>query len=246
MRQLPPTPSNLGPGGSQMKRDRQLWDLYSRKFFCLASAADLANTALNFFDVAIGSSYLPIGGTAGTTPQWTVSESDTNLDTPGQVPFDKFVIHGVALQLVNLQLTPGTVGGVNDLAFWPAVANSILYDSYVTLKINDNEWLRCNAVDLPGAGGLSGAFAQGTTAALTVGASAQAVTNGMALASNYLDFSADGPLELNKSDRIKMTLRFGPGMLNQSGTSVYKPSISANQPTAIRMILKAYRNERAQ
>lgn len=234
-----------GPGVSDVNRG-QFWDLYSRKFFCLASAADLAGTSTNFFDVAIGSSYLPVGGTAGSTPQWTVGESDTNLDTPGQVPFNRFVIHGFSVQFVNLQLTPGTVGGVNDLTHWSPVVQSLLYDSYCTFKVNDNEWIRCLAVDLPGAGGLAGFASAGTTAALTVGASNSGVTNGTPHVSNYLDISNDGALVLNKSDRIKFTLKFGPGMLNQSGTSVYKPSISANQPTAIRVVLKAHRTDRAQ
>ena len=240
--QAPARPN--GPGALRVAR-KQLWDLYSRKFFCLASAADLAGQLVNFFDVAIGSSYLPVGGTAGTTPQWTVVESDTNLDTPGQVPFH-MVFHGVSIQIGTLQLTPGTVGGVGDLAFWPYVVQEILYDSYCTLKINDNEWDRMLAVDAPCAGGLAGFAAQGTTAALTVGASISGVTNGTPHSSNYKDYSGEGPLELAAGSRLKFSLRFGPGMVNQSGTSVYKPSISANQPTFIRVILKGYRKDWAQ
>lgn len=240
--QAPARPN--GPSALSVRR-KQLWDLYSRKFFCLASAADLAGQIVNFFDVAIGSSYLPVGGTAGTTPQWTVQESDTNLDTPGQVPFP-MVFHGISIQVGNLQLTPGTVGAASDLAFWPYVVQEILNDTYVTVKINDNEWDRMLVIDAPGAGGPSGFAAQGTTAALTVGASISVATNGLPVASNYKDYATEGPLQLAAGSRLKVSMKFGPRMVNQSGTSVYLPSISGNQPTFIRVILKGYRHDWAQ
>lgn len=233
-----------GPGILGINRT-QPFDIYSRKFFALASAADLAGQVINFFDVAIGSSYLPVGGTAGSTPQWTVQEADTNLDTPGQVPFP-MIIHGLAIQVGNLQLTPGTVGGVNDLAFWPNIVNSLLNDSYCVLKINDNEWDRFNAIDAPAAGGLTGFAAQGTTSALTVGASISGVTNGLPVASNYKDYASEGAIVLPKGSRLKVTIKFGPGMLNQSGTNVYKPTISVNQPSFWRVVLKCTRTDSAQ
>ncbi len=226
----------VGPGASGFKIGSQ-WDVYSRKQFCLASAADLAGQSLTLFDIGIGSNYLPVGGTVNTTPQVNVTNQDTNLDTPGQMPFDFYSIQGIALQFPNTQLTPGTVGGVNDKSFWPSVVEAILYDSYCTLKINDTEFLRCLAVDIPCAGGPSGFAAMGTTGALTVGASQGAITNGAPFVNNFLSFG-QFPLNLEKSDRVKFTLTFGPSMVNQSGTSVYKPSISAAQPTFIRAILK--------
>ncbi len=236
---IPRNPLAIGPAASGLVRS-QLWDLYCRKAYVLDNM-DLAGLSMTLFDVAIGSSYLPVGGIAGTTPQLTVGNSDTNLDTPGQIPFDYMLIHGLSLQPINTQMGSGETADDDYIEDYALVAGSILQEAYVTLKVDETEISRLIFQDAPGAG----QFSSGPGDASSNGVAF--VSNGLPLVSNYLDYSSEGPIALKKSSRLKVTIQFGPNFLNFTGAyNKYFPDSTASQNTYLRAVLKAYRAVPAQ
>jgi hypothetical protein len=224
-----------GPGVLNIKRV-QLWDLYSTK--PMYNDTNLAGQNFTLFDMKPGDAILPINGVAGTSPLYQVSDADTNIDSPGNIPFDVF-IHGLGLEILNRQHTPGTVGTVNDLAFWWTSKQAFLSDIYAKININELDVDRLTWVDAPYGGGPDGFSAMGTTAALTVGASIAGVTNGQALAGNYRSYFNEGPFFCKTNSTIKFNGTFGRSLV--SANMVYKPANTGAAFLFLRATFKCFR-----
>jgi hypothetical protein len=226
--------ASVGPGTLQIKRV-QLWDLYSILPMYNDSnlnglQADLFNFKPN--DVISGP------GFTSSSPAYKASRADTNIDSPGNIPFDMF-IHGMSLDLINRQYTSGTVGTVNDMANWPFVKAAMLSDMYAYLKINDNELDRLTFLDAPAGGGVDGFASQGTSAALTTGASMSAVNNGQPHVSNYRSYINEGPFFSKQNSTLAMSFQFGNSAL--AASTVYKPAATGAPAIFVKAVLRGFR-----
>lgn len=225
----------IGPGTLNIKRI-QLWDLYSRLPIYLT--ADLANQNWELFNYKPGDDVQGINRVAASPP-YRATLADTNIDSPFNNPYDMFV-HGLAMELQVLQHDPGTVGAADDLTFWRQSAQAILMDTYATLELNDTLVDKLTLIDAPAAGGpFMSAASQGTTAALTVGASQAALTNGFPEAGNFRNYLNEGPFFIEANSTIKMKGLFGNSLLTAEMT--YKPANTGRPRVFLRAVLKGMR-----
>jgi len=224
-----------GPGALKIQRV-QLWDLYSTK--PLYNDTNLNGQTFDLFDTKSGDTGLPVNGVAGTSPLYTYRDADTNLDSPGNIPFDMF-IHGLSLDMFVRQYTPGTVGSVNDLVNWWQGKQALLTDTAATLKLNDLDVDRLTFDQAPAGSGFYGNTSQGTTAALTVGASAGNISNGIPLAGNYRSYANEGPFFCKKNSTIKFKGQFGNSVL--AAAQQYKPANTGTPTIFARAVLRGFR-----
>lgn len=224
----------IGPGTLTIQRV-QLWDLYSRRPVYLD--ADLKGKELVLFNYKVGDVISAVNSVA-TSPPYQASKADTNLDSAGNNPYDMFV-HGLSMDYQILAATTGTVGTANDLATWPSLKAALLMDTYVMLKLNDTEVDKLTFIDAPAGNGVAGFAAMGTTAALTVGASMQGVTNGNPDASNFRNYLNEGPFFIAKNSTILMEGQFGNSLLTANFT--YKPAATLAPTVFVRARLVGMR-----
>lgn len=224
----------IGPGTLKIKRV-QLWDIYSRRPIYLD--ANLAGQEWRLFDYKVGDVIAAINAVA-LSPAYRAGQADTNLDSAGNSPYD-LVVHGLSMDYQVNQYIPGTVGAVNDLAFWPAGKQALLQETFATLSLNDTDVDKLTAIDAPGAGGVAGFAAMGTSAALTVGASMSGVSNGLPQASNYRDYLQEGPFFIEQNSTILAKGTWGPSAL--TANMGYKPAATAAPTVFLRMTLKGMR-----
>lgn len=225
---------SVGPGSLQIKRV-QLWDLYS--IMPLYNDGNLNGVNFELF------SFKPndiISGPGFTTasPQYKASKSDTNVDSPGNIPFDMF-IHGLSLDFILRQYNSGTPGGVNDASAWPIAKAALLSDTYAALTLNDNEVDRLTFLEAPAGAGVSGFAAMGTTAALAAGASMMGASNGTPDVANYRSYANEGPFFCKQNSTLKMQVQFGNSVLAASQT--YKPANTGAPTIFAKAVLRGFR-----
>lgn len=224
----------IGPGTLDIKRV-QLWDIYSRRPVYLD--ANLAGQEWRLFDYKVGDVIAAVNSVAASPP-YRSTKADTNLESAGNTPYD-LVVHGLAMDYQLLQYIPGTVGTANDVAFWANAKGPLLQETYAELNLNDTLVDKLTAIDAPGAGGPAGFASQGTSAALTVGASISGVANGLPQAGNYRDYLQEGPFFIAENSTILMSGTWGPSALTAS--MVYKPASTAAPTVFLRATLKGMR-----
>lgn len=225
----------IGPGTLNIRRV-QLWDLYSRVPVYLD--ADLARKTYDLFNYAQKGPGIQAVNSVAASPIYKPTAADTNIDSPGNNPYDMFV-HGLACDFQNLQSTPGTVGTVNDMAFWPTQKAAMLADTEIHLKLNETEVDKLTLIDAPAAGGVVGFGAFGTSAALTVGASMQSAANGWPDAGNFRNYLNEGPFFIEANSTIEMGGTFGNSLL--TANFGYKPAATAAPTVFLRAALKGMR-----
>lgn len=224
----------VGPGVKNIQRV-QLWDLYSTLPFY--NDSNLAGTNATLFtfkqnDVVSGP------GFTAASPQYKETLADTNVDAPGTIPFDMF-IHGLSFDIINRQQIPGVPGTANDEAFYPTMKAAYLSDIALNLNINNLDVDILPALEAPAGAGMWGSFAMGTTAALVAGASISATSNGWPSASNYRDYSSEGPFFTPQNTTIKLGVTFGNSIL--AANTVYKPANTGSPALFLKAILRGFR-----
>lgn len=225
----------IGPGTLNIKRV-QLWDLFSRVPVYLD--ANLATQTWDLFNYAQKGPVIQAINSVATSPPYKPRATDTNIDAPGNNPYDMFV-HGLAMDYQNLQSTPGTVGTVNDLAFWATQKGAMLADTSAHLTLNETEVDELTMIDAPAASGVVGFGSFATSAALTVGASAHAVSNGVPDAGNFRSYLNEGPFFIEANSTIVMGGTFGNSML--TANFGYKPAATLAPTVFLRGVLKGMR-----
>lgn len=213
----------------------QRWDIYTH--LPMYNDGNLNGVNFDLFNYKQGEVITGPGFTAASPP-YKATNADTNLDAAGNLPFDMLVL-GLSLDVVNRQYTSGTVGTVNDMANWPFLKAALLSDLYTTLTLNDADLDRLNWLEAPAGAGVWGAAAQGTTAALTVGASMVFASNGLPDAMNYRDYSQFGPLYMAVNSTIKMKGSFGNSVL--AASTAYKPAASGAPALFLKAVLRGIR-----
>lgn len=229
--------NSVGPGATMPLMERvQLWDIYSTRPFY--NDSNIAGGNWELFNFTQGSQISGPGFVAGTSPLYTTSYADTNLKAAGNLPFDMF-IHGFSFDIINRQQTPGTVGGANDMAFYPTMKGAYLTDTYVAVNINDMDLDQLPVIEAPAGAGAWLSGAMGTTAALTVGASMQSTINGWPSASNYRNYANEGPFFCPSGSTIALKGQFGNSLL--SASTVYKPANSGAATLFLKGVLRGFR-----
>jgi len=224
----------VGPGVKQIQRV-QLWDLWST--LPMYNDSDLAGKKASLFtfkenDVLSGP------GFTTASPAYKASAADTNIDSPGNIPFDMF-IHGISFDFINRQQIPGTVGSANDLVFWNAAKAAYLTDTQLAFNLNNTDLDLFPAIEAPAAAGMWAAGAMGTTAALTAGASLSANSNGWPSAGNYRNYSNEGPFFAPENTTIKVNMNFGNSWL--AANTVYKPANTGAPAIFAKCVLRGFR-----
>lgn len=212
-----------GPSANKLQRV-QKWDLYSTMPFYNDGNLNGVGGALFSFgvrDTVVGPGFV------AASPPYQASNADTNMDSKGNLPFD-FLMTGLSLEVINRQYTPGTVGTANDLAFWPALKSAMMSDMYAKLTLNDTDLDRLPFLEAPAGAGIWGAMAMGTSAALTVGASQNVLSNGWPDAMNIRDYTQQGPIFIALNSTVNVNFQFGNSVL--AASTVYKP-VSTGAPT---------------
>jgi hypothetical protein len=213
----------VGGSAAQIKRV-QKWDLYSTMPFY--NDSNLNGQSADLFSFKVGD-VITGPGFVAASPAYKATNADTNLDAAGNLPFDMFIT-GLSFDIINRQYTSGTVGTANDMANWPFLKAALLSDMYGKVTINDNDLDRLNLMEAPAGAGVWGAAAQGTSAALTVGASMVFASNGLPDVMNIRNYEQQGPMYAGQNSTIKFPVQFGNSVLTAS--TVYKPA-STGAPT---------------
>lgn len=225
---------SIGPGTLRIQRV-QLWDLWSIMPFY--NDANLNGQTFELFTFAPQQTVSGPGFTAAS-PAYKATKADTNIDSPGNIPFDMF-IHGLSLDIINRQQTSGTVGTVNDMQAFQFYKAAILSDIYAYLKLNDNEVDRLTFMEAPAAAGFDGYAAQGTTAALTVGAFTGVLNNGQPHVSNYRSYANEGPFFAAKNSTLQLAGQFGNSAL--AASTIYKPANTGAPALFLKAVLRGFR-----
>jgi hypothetical protein len=228
--------ASVGPGSTPGMIQRvQLWDVfYTLPFY---NDSDLAGKTFTMFNAA-KNQQVTGPGFVTASPAYNLSSADTNLDAPGNLPFDLF-IHGLSFDIITRQQTPGTVGTANDLANFPPMKAAYLSDLALALNINNNDLDLFTAIEAPAGAGMWGSFAQGTTAALTVGASMGATSNGWPAAGNYRNYANEGPFYCPTNTTLKLNGQFGNSIL--TGSTTYKPVSTGAPALFLKCVLRGFR-----
>ena len=226
----------VGPGATPGQIQRvQLWDLYST--LPMYNDSDLFGKNATLFsfkanDVVSGPGFIT------TSPAYKATIADTNIDSPGNIPFDMFM-HGLSFELINRQLVPGIVGTANDLAFWSTAKAAYLSDTALSLNINNLDVDILPVLEAPAGAGLWGSFSQGTSAALTAGASQSTTSNGWPSAGNYRNYANEGPFFFPKNTTIKAKIDFGNAWV--AANAVYKPVNTGTAAIFLKCTLRGFR-----